>query len=629
MSAVFPTIIAVLLGLSFEEFYAETAMPEARLLGLLLALPLCLLPVGIAELLFRFVRRRFGSGRPYDVRPFARYVALLPLPVYGLILFGLGWPRIVVPLGLEGTVLVDHLVVLLPYFLLLFLSHVEAARLRRHFRLTPDGPVPVRVREVLGAVADLGRHLSLILVPLFGLILLLDLASDTPLRLYFHHLPLLSAALLGAVMVALAVFYPVLFRVGMGLKPLVAGAPLRRRLEELAGHLEFRCRDILYWPTRRPVLNAAIVGVIPRFRYVILTEELCRRLTLDELCAVFAHEVGHGKRHHAVFYLLYSIAFLILLVPLGDFVGAHVAEASDGRIEMDLAALVTVYLPGFAVYWVFLFGALSKRFELEADVYGVDATSDPNLFILTLEKVARLARIERKTRAPRHFSIAGRTDFLRRAYLEREPGLLAGFRERIGWIRRGIVAGGSVVMLAAAAWLTVDTTLGAGLIFLERDRDENARKALRTVVAIRPNDAEARTLLGEVELYFGTPPPVDGGVHWRRVLSLESELTSVERATILDHLRAGWGRALARGRLIEARTLVARARRMNRVADEVFDAEYEVALDGMFGVTRGLQDGDPGFLHALVDRPPRWLRRADLRRALEYLRTLEEGRERL
>ncbi|MFG0318605.1 MAG: M48 family metalloprotease [Planctomycetota bacterium JB042] len=629
MSAVFPTIVAVLLGLSFEEFYAETAMPEANLGVLLLALPLCLVPVAVAEVLIRFAKRRFAAGRPTNVRPYARYVAATPLPLYALALFGLGWPRVVVPLGLEGTVLVDHLVVLLPFFVLLVLATVEATRLRRPFRLAAAGPEPIPVREALGAVVDLGRHLSLFLVPLFGLILLLDLVSDTPLRLYFHHLPLLSALLLGAVLVGLSIFYPVLFRLGMGLKPLVEGAPLRRRLEELADHLGFRCRDILFWPTRRPVLNAAIVGVIPRFRYVILTEELCRRLTLDELCAVFTHEVGHGKRHHALFYLLYSVAFLILLVPIGEFAGARIAEATDGALAADVGAVLAVYLPGFAVYWVFAFGALSRRFELEADVYGVDATQDAGLFILTLEKVARLARIERKTRAPRHFSIAGRTDFLRRAYLEREPGLLSGFKERISWIRRGIATGGAVVLVAAGAWLSIDTALGAGLIFLERDRDENARRALKAVVALRPDDAEARTLLGEVELYFGTPPPVDGGVHWRHLLELEPDLTAAERARILDHLRAGWGRALARGRLIEAKTLVVRARRLNRVGDGVFDPEYERALDGMHAVTAALGEGRPEEVRALVDRPPRWLRRADLRRALDHLRRLAEGDERL
>ena len=630
MTAVFPTILAVLLGLSFEEFYAETAMPEGSFLKFLLAVPICLVPIGVAELLFWLVRRRFEMHRPLNAQPYARWVAMLPLPLYVTILFGCGWPRIIVPLGVEGTVLIDHVVVLAPYFVLLAAAQLEVARLRRPFRVTPTGPEPIPVREARGALVDIGRQLSLVLVPLLAMIVLLDLVSDTGLRLYFHHLPLLSVALLGVVLASIAIFYPLLFRVGMGLKPLVKGAPLRRRLEEMAANLDFECRDILYWPTRRPVLNAAIVGVLPRFRYVILTEELCKRLTLDEICSVFAHEVGHGKRNHPVFYVLFSFAYLALLVPLGEFVGGLVVEGTEGVLAADLGALALVYLPGFALYWVVVFGALSRRFELEADVYGVDATGDPGLFILTLEKVARLGRIDRKNRAPRHFSIAGRTDFLRRTYLEQQVGELARFREKISWLRKGIIAFATSVFLVASAFLLMETARGAGLINLEHDRDETARQALRTVVALRPDDVQARTLLGEVELYFSTPPPLDGGAHWRRVLDLEPEFSWPERVLILDHLRAGWGRAITRGRLVEAKTLVRRGRVVNRRSGgEVFDASFEEALDGMLHVTTALQERDPIRLRSVVDDAPRWLRRPDLRRTLEFLEGLEIETDRL
>jgi hypothetical protein len=62
-------------------------------------------------------------------------------------------------------------------------------------------------------------------IPLLGLILALDLAQDTDLRLYFDNLPLLATGALAALLVLLAFAYPVLFRYGMGLRPLVAGAP--------------------------------------------------------------------------------------------------------------------------------------------------------------------------------------------------------------------------------------------------------------------------------------------------------------------------------------------------------------------------------------------------------------------
>ncbi len=629
MIAVFPTIVAILLGLAFEEFYAETAMPEESLFLLLLALPLCALPFLAAEALFFFARHRFQQGTPYDVRPYAKYVEKMALPVYALIVFGLGWPKVVVPLGLERTVLIDHLVVVLPYFVLLFVSLVESTRLRRRFHLSSRGPVPIRVKEALGHVSDTARQLGLVLVPLFGLILVIDVVRDTPLRLYFNQVPLLSSAFLLLTLLGLALLFPILFRVGLGLKPLVAGAPLRRRLEEMARQLGFRCRDILYWSTRRPVLNAAIVGVIPRYRYVILTEELCKRLTLDELCAVFTHEVGHGKRQHALYYLLFAIAFLTLLVPIGDAVGTQVLESTRGSIDPSLAAALGVYLPAFAFYWLVLFSALSRRFELEADVYGVESTRDPSLFILTLEKVARLGRVDRRTRAPRHFSIAGRTDFLRRAFIEREPELLEAFRRRIELIRRSIIVCSAVILTAAVLWLGVDSLRGAGYVYLELGQDERARSALNSFLTIRSGDETAGTLLAEALLY-GAAPGDEAEDSWMQVLEREPSFGFRERANVLDALRTGWARAVARGRLEAANVLIARAQRINHVAAAetdgvpadaaVFDAGFDEALASMRAVVGLLEANDAQRLAELAEDPPRWLRRADVRGAFERIR---------
>lgn len=633
MTAVFPTIIAVLLGLSFEEFFAETAMPEESLWRLLLALPLCVAPLAAAELLFLVARRRFAAGHPVDIRRYARWLAASPLPLYAVAVFALGWPKIVVTLGVEGTVLVDHLVVLAPYFLLLCAALTEAARLRRPLRLGRRGLAAAPLRDVAPAVLDAGRHLALVLVPLLGLIVVLDVARDTPLRLYFHHLPLLSSAVLLFALFGLSLVYPVLFRYGMGWKPLVAGAPLRRRLEELAERLGFRCRDILYWPSGRPVLNAAIVGMLPCFRYVVLTEELCKRLTLDELAAVFAHEMGHGKRLHAVYYLLFSLAFLAALVPLGDWAGGMVMDWSDSRIDAALAAAVLIYLPFFALYWFVLFNHVSRRFELEADVYGVQATLDPQLFITTLEKVARLSRIERRRRAPRHFSIANRADFLRRAFIEQEPDLLAGFRRRIRLFRRLIVASSALILCGALCALALASLRGAGVIFLEREEDARAERALKLAAALRPGDMLARALLAEADLYRGLPGGSGASESWQLLEQAAHDLGPVSRGAVLDALRSGWGRALARARLEEALVLVARARLLNQGGAArgrpFFDVELEEILGEMAALTEALVRGNGPVLAGLVEHPPRWLRRADLRPALDFLARQADGQKSL
>lgn len=619
MNAIFPTIIAVLVGLSFEEFYAETAMPEEPLARLLAALPICLLPWLAGEVLFFFARRRFAGNRPFDHRRYAKWIMLAPLPLYCVILFVFDWPKILVHLRIEGTVLIDHLVTLLPYFGALACALIQSARLRRPLR-EDENRRPAALAEVRPVLLDTVRQLGLILVPLFGLILLLDLVSDTSLRLYFHHIPLLSSLFLLVVFFALALLYPLLFRVGMGLKPLVKGAPLRHHLERLSNRLGFRCRDILYWSSSRPVLNAAIVGVLPRYRYVILTEELCKRLTLEELGAVFAHEVGHGKRHHAFYYLLFALAFLAVLVPIGNVAGQAIENASDGRVDQSVAAALAVYLPAFVLAWVLLFSFLSRRFELEADVYGVESSNDPILFIATLEKVARVAHLERRRRATRHFSIEGRADFLRRAFVEREEGLLEGFQRRIRTIRRTIAAAALGVSLIAGGWLGLESMRGFSEILLEWGHREDAQRLLDGYVTLRSHDEIAHTLQAEASLVEDMPPAP--AAEFAALLADPSRLAIGERYAVLDTLRSGWGRAIAQSRLECAAILLEWARSINLDPAREggrFDLDVDNTLFEMATVTNHLNARDRNAIEALMEHPPRWLRRADMRTAHDHL----------
>ncbi len=627
MFAVFPTILAVLLALSFQGYYAETAMPEERLIWLLLTLPLMFVPAALAELLFLHSRRRFEMGRPFDAQRYARVIAALPLPLYAVAMFVFGWPKIVVPLGIENVVLVDHLVVLSPYLIGLVVALVESTRLKRPLKLTERGPKPATIADVKGPVSDALRQVGIMLLPPFGLIVVLDLCRDTGLRLYFENLPILASSVLLVTLAAMALVYPMLFRIGFGLKPLLAGAPLRIRLEEVARRLSFRCRDVLYWPTRRPVLNAAIVGVLPRFRYVILTEELCKRLSLEEIAAVFAHEVGHGKRHHALFYLLFAVSFLTALVPIASWAGVAAERWSDGRIDASIGELGFVYLPAFAVFWLVLFSWLSRRFELEADVYGVDATADPPLFINTLEKVARISRIERRTAAHRHFSIAGRSDFLRAAFVTGDHALLDRFRNKIRLIRRVILIGAAVVLGCAGLVLVLDSFRGAGAIFLEKGDPDRAESVLRTVRFIDRGAPETLALLSEAD-QMRHPDVAGDDENWRGVLAQSEALSDAERAGLVDILLSGWARATARRqhdlaiRFVGRAAVIAgegRSRSGGRV-DSSLTAEFVARSD----VSKAVERGDRHFLKDLVDDPPRWLRRADHSPALDFLKSFAD-----
>jgi Zn-dependent protease with chaperone function len=168
-----------------------------------------------------------------------------------------------------------------------------------------------------------------------------------------------------AVVPLLLLFMPLLMKPLLGLKSMPAG-PIRDRLEALAKRLNFRCTDFLLWPTHGAAANALIAGLLPRVRYVVFTDRILDDLPDDELDAVFGHEVGHAKHGHIWLYagfLSLSLAVLAALLILLS------QQVPDDTWFLLVPVVVTV------AYLFVVFGALSRRCERQADVFGCRAVS--------------------------------------------------------------------------------------------------------------------------------------------------------------------------------------------------------------------------------------------------------------
>ena len=184
-----------------------------------------------------------------------------------------------------------------------------------------------------------------------------------------------------AIVPALLLFMPLLMKPLLGLKPMPAG-PIRDRLEALAKRLHFRCTDFLLWPTHGAAANAMIAGLLPRVRYVIFTDRILEELPPDELDAVFGHEVGHAKHMHIWLYagfLILSLSvlaavFLFLLQTLKAAESEQLVRVRDWLNEFDTWLLLPP-VAAVAAYLFVVFGALSRRCERQADVYGCKAMS--------------------------------------------------------------------------------------------------------------------------------------------------------------------------------------------------------------------------------------------------------------
>lgn len=268
----------------------------------------------------------------------------------------------------------------------------------------------------------------------------------------------------------------------------LADGPLRRRLERLAGRHRFRFTDILVWDTGGAMVNAGVTGLLPAFRYVLLSDGLIENVEGRQVEAVFGHEVGHVAHRHLAFFAGFfagSIG-LMALVAFGvrrllDFVEAQewVAPGSSWGLIWELG----LALPIVGAYFLLVFGYVSRRFERQADVFGcrsiscgrrecpphldVNAADSANrsdtlcpvavrTFVDALSTVGYLNGIELESRSWRHGSIGRRLEFIEG--LEARPGDEARFQRRVDRMRLAVLSA-LAATFALAYWTGALATL--------------------------------------------------------------------------------------------------------------------------------------------------------------------------
>jgi Zn-dependent protease with chaperone function len=263
-----------------------------------------------------------------------------------------------------------------------------------------------RANEVRGAEVARSRTFQtrLFLAALAPFVLFLTITwavgSNARLRASVEQVALWSAALTLGLAVTAIWTLPALLRRTWDTIPLPAGRT-RESVEEFAKHVRFRCSEFLVWRTGHQMANAAVVGVGARQRVVVFSDLLLAQLPQRELVAVLAHEIGHVARHHVLTFIAWSSA-LFLGLDLGI---ANFEIESEWAMGLGLFATLAVWWGGF--------GWLSRRSELEADLYALHATGDVMAMVSALEIVG--GPHARAKDSWRHFSTARRVQFLLRA----------------------------------------------------------------------------------------------------------------------------------------------------------------------------------------------------------------------
>ncbi|NUN50679.1 MAG: M48 family metalloprotease [Candidatus Brocadiae bacterium] len=463
MLPIFILLAGIALGILWDP---EWSTPYFDPRATLLALPGLLLFQLAASRLVVLLESRHRAGRPWHehvawlLRCSAAYRALA-LALYASLVWNFNWPWFVShTLGLGGVPVVGLLALVAPLVLLVLASFAGLNRIESAARGTrlPLGPY-------LSFQARMG--LILPLIPALSVLSLFDvIQAVTPLRRAFAIAPFLSWLLLLGIAVTLVAAAPSFLARVWGAFAMPEG-PTLDRLRDLCDAAGVPRPRFLVWPTRGfGHINAAVVGILPRTRVVLFTDEMLARFSPEELAAVLAHELGHIRHRHLQVYFLLALSLAFFVTFADDAFATVASEGARAGVS-----LVAVALAGGAG-----FGFLSRRFERQADLFAartVDATS----FVAALEKVAELSGDVRKVWFFTHMSIEERVNHILEAFSR--PESAARFERRL----RSLV-------LAGVAFAAV--SLGGALIVIAR---QITRAPVRRAEVLAEEDAhEARRL---------------------------------------------------------------------------------------------------------------------------------------
>lgn len=174
--------------------------------------------------------------------------------------------------------------------------------------------------------------------------------------------------------------------------PLGAGS-IRSAIQDYARSVRFPLENIFVMDgSRRSTKGNAFFTGFGQHRRAALFDTLVASHPTSELVAIFAHEVGHYKKHHTIISLVLGVLQTgVLLFLFSRVVSSHELFRAFGVEQPSLYAglvfFALLYSPLDFVLRLVL-NALSRRHELEADRFAVETTGDRQSLAEALKKLS-------------------------------------------------------------------------------------------------------------------------------------------------------------------------------------------------------------------------------------------------
>ncbi|MEE8436532.1 MAG: M48 family metalloprotease [bacterium] len=255
---------------------------------------------------------------------------------------------------------------------------------------------------------------------------------------------------------------PLLVRYCWGLKPL-RGPETNALIHEELDANGVSVAKICSWPDgMMGFATAGIIGLIPPFRYLLISPALAAMLTPSELRSVIAHEAGHIKHRHLWYFLAAIIGFILLMqaaILLLDWSSLWAGFQMPGWLQL------VGYFGGLLLFLRFGIGLVSRIFERQADGNALRRLG-PDAFSQAITKLAAYNRIPMEDDNWHHYGIAQRIRHARDAGAGGER--LDRHDRRASRLKVGLVA---LLVMGVLAEVTLSS--GAVTAYLDRMVLEN------------------------------------------------------------------------------------------------------------------------------------------------------------
>lgn len=300
-------------------------------------------------------------------------------------------------------------------------------------------------------------------------------------------------ALLGLTAGCVFVLAPLLLRHIWRTHPLEPG-PLRSQLQALCQRIGLHCRDILVWNSDGMMINAAVMGLIPRVRYVMLSDALLDTMNTQQIEAVFGHEAGHVRHRHIQYFLLFAFVGWLVVAGVMELL-ARGAGAGESASDSTALLIPVAGVGASVLVWGVGFGWLSRKFERQADMFGAQCAmpdvggctlpcsvhldrlvaadgrgavvrdrvcmTGASVFASALDRVAVLNGIPHEERSWRHSSIGSRIRFL--MAMAADPGLAGRFSRSVQRTKQAMALA-AVIGAALAGYYGIWIAKGNGVV---------------------------------------------------------------------------------------------------------------------------------------------------------------------